>query len=344
MSNPSLSLPAIAPPDLAARARALRRLDSLTKPRGSLGRLEALAAWYAGIAGTETPEPPPCTVFIVAADHGVAARGVSAYPREVTGQMLANFVAGGAAIAVLARELGASLVVVDAGTLSAVPGPLDRRIASGTADFTLGPAMSREQAIGAIRNGLALAAGLRRGEVVIPGEMGIGNTTSAAALAAVICRRAPGDVIGRGTGVDAHGLAAKCAAVEAGIARNGVHPDDPLGLLASLGGFEIATLAGVIIGSSARGCAVVLDGFVSTAAALVAAALAPGVTPYLQAGHLSTEPGHRVALAHLGLDELLSLGMRLGEGSGAILALPLLRAACATLSRMATFAEAGVAG
>lgn len=337
-----MRLPAIPAPDLAARDRALKRLDSLTKPRGSLGRLEALAAWYAGIAGTETPATPRCTVFVIVGDHGVAARGVSAYPREVTGQMLANFVGGGAAISVLARTLDAALVVVDAGTLVAVPGTIDRRLGTGTADFTIGPAMSREQAVKAIETGINLASTLERGDVVVPGEMGIGNTTSAAALTAVFCGRAPAEVVGAGTGVDARGLAAKRVVVEEGLARNNVDRRDPLGVLAALGGFEIATLAGLIIGAAARRSAVILDGFVSTSAALAAAALAPGVVAYLQAGHLSPEPGHRIALSHLGLDELLDLGMRLGEGSGAILALPLLRAACAALSGMSTFDEAGV--
>jgi nicotinate-nucleotide--dimethylbenzimidazole phosphoribosyltransferase len=243
---------------------------------------------------------------------------------------------------VLARACGATVVVVDAGALTPVPGVLDRRIAAGTNDIAAGPAMTLDEAWRAIANGLKLAGGLRAGTIVVPGEMGIGNTTSAAALTSVFSGLPPRAVTGRGTGLDDAAFAGKVEAVELALQVNKPSPDDPLAVLAKVGGFEIATLAGVIIGTAARRCAILLDGFISCAAALVATALDPGVSGYLQAGHRSAEPGHDAALRHLGLDPILDLGLRLGEGSGGALAIPVLEAARALLVEMATFEEAGV--
>ena len=327
---------------LAARAA----LDRKTKPQGSLGRLEELAVRLAAIRGDPNPGALRSAIVLAAADHGVAARGVSVYPQAVTSQMLANFAAGGAAVCVLARLAGAQLRVFDLGVCSAVDDAriTDLRIASATADLTEGPAMSRGQAERCLLAGDRIAAELAAEGygIVGLGEMGIGNTTSASALAAALLAVEPEAVVGRGTGVDEAGLARKVAAVRRALAVNDVNRLDAHETLAALGGFEIAFLAGVATGAAERGLVVLLDGFITGAAALVAECLSPGARAAMVAAHLSPEPGHRLVLEALELEPLLDLGLRLGEGSGAALALPLLRAALAILDEMATFESAGV--
>jgi nicotinate-nucleotide--dimethylbenzimidazole phosphoribosyltransferase len=336
----------IRPVDEDARMAALAELDRKTKPRGSLGRLEALAAQVAAIRRSVAPEPVRAAIVVAAADHGVAAEGVSAYPQEVTGQMLANFAAGGAAISVLARFAGAELHVVDAGVVQPYEHPAIRsfRLGPGTANAAVGPAMSPEAASEAVDLGVSPTRELTAtgANVVALGDMGIANTTSASALACALLGRAPNAMCGPGTGLDARGIAHKVAVVERMLATNRPHADDPLGALAAVGGFEIGFLTGVALGSAAEGAVVVLDGFITGAAALVASGLDPAVRGYLVASHRSPEPGHAAVLEALGLEPLLDLGLRLGEGSGAALALPLVEAARAILVEMATFETAGV--
>jgi nicotinate-nucleotide--dimethylbenzimidazole phosphoribosyltransferase len=340
------ALPRVAPVDERVRAAALAELDRKTKPRGSLGRLELLAAQIAAVRGTVAPEPLRAAIVVAAADHGVAAEGVSAYPQEVTRQMLANFAAGGAAICVLARSAGAELHVVDAGVVEPYEHPAIRsvRIGAGTTNAAAGPAMRRSDASDAIERGASLVRELARSgaSVVALGDMGIGNTTSASALACALLGGDPRGMCGPGTGLDADGVAHKVAVVERMLAANRPDRDDPLGALAALGGFEIAFLAGVALGAAAESAVVLLDGFITGVAALAAARLEPALGGYVVASHRSPEPGHAVVLDELGLEPLLDLGLRLGEGSGAALALPLLESARAILVEMATFEAAGV--
>jgi nicotinate-nucleotide--dimethylbenzimidazole phosphoribosyltransferase len=326
----------------AASAAARADLDAKTKPRGSLGRLEELACRIAGMRGFPLGSLD-VTAVVAAADHGVARAGVSAYPQEVTRQMVRNLARGGAAASVLARAVGAELVIVDAGVNADLDLPGVRRlgIARGTRDMTAGPALTHTQAGAALAAGKALAGELD-GDVVILGELGIGNTTAAAALAAAFLGVEPRAVCGRGTGLDDAGLARKVAAVERALAVNTPDPADPVGVLAAVGGLEIAFLTGVALGAASSRRVVLLDGFITGVAALAAARLAPDAVGAMVAAHLSPEPGHRLVLAELGLEPLLDLGLRLGEGTGALLAVPLLRAAVAVLAEMATFAEAGV--
>lgn len=345
----------IGPLDAAAMAAAAERLDRLAKPPGSLGRLEELAIRLAGITGTPAPGLASRTIVVAAADHGVAARGVSAYPADVTRQMIATYLAGGAAINVLARAARASLVVVDAGVdgLPVRPAAVGAGIrfrslgrGRGSADMVEGPAMRRDEAVTAIEAGLALAADeVAAGtELLAVGEMGIGNTTAASALVATLTGEPADAVTGRGTGLDEAGRRRKAAVVEAALARHRPDPGDPLGVLAAVGGLEIAVLVGVILGAAAARVPVVLDGFITGAAALVAAAFCPALPPHLIAAHRSAEPGHAVVLDRLGLRPLLDLDLRLGEGTGAALALGLIDAAVALRDGMATFESAGVAG
>jgi nicotinate-nucleotide--dimethylbenzimidazole phosphoribosyltransferase len=330
--------------DAAAGAAARRAFDAKTKPRGSLGRLEELAARIAAVRGEPVPPPPDAAIVVAAADHGVAAEGVSAYPQEVTAQMVANFVAGGAAINVLAREAGARLVVVDAGVAVPCPSVRALRLGAGTASIARGPAMPRETAALGLEHGVALAAELAADGVGLVGlgEMGIGNTTAASALCAALLPAAPAAVCGRGTGLDDAGLARKVAVVTRALEVNDADTADPLGALAALGGFELALLAGVALGCAAERVPVVLDGFITAAAALAAARLAPASVDAMIASHLSPEPAHRLVLDALGLRPLLDLGLRLGEGTGAALAIPIVRAALELLNDMASFADAGV--
>jgi len=335
------ALAAIPALDAAAAAAARARLDRLTKPLGSLGRLEALAISLAGMCGRPRPRFTRRAIVVCAADHGVARAGVSAYPQAVTAQMLANFLRGGAAINVLARQVGAEVRVVDLGVLGGAleaMGDVPFKIAPGTRDLSREPAMTREQAERALEAGIALA---ERADLLATGDMGIGNTTAGAAVVAALTGRPAAQLVGSGTGVDAAARARKLAAVESALAR-GFDARDPLGVLASLGGFEIGALAGLVLGSAAQRIPVVLDGLASGAAALIAAALEPRARDYCVAGHVSAEPAHRAALEQLGLEPLLDLGLRLGEGTGAALALPLVDAACRLLDEMATFDEAGV--
>ena len=343
----TLTIPPIPPLDTTAMDSARTRQSRLTKPPGSLGRLEDAAVWLAGVAGTLQPQLARRAVIVMAGDHGVTADGVSAYPQAVTAQMVLNFLRGGAAVNVLARRAGARVLVVDVGVaaeLPAHPGLLDRKIALGTQNIARGPAMTREQAERAIAVGLEVVeAEIDRGvDVVATGEMGIGNTTAAAAIVAGVTGLPVDRVTGRGTGISDGGWARKVAAVEAALRTNEPRAADTLDVLAKLGGYEIGALAGVILGAAARRVPVVLDGFIAGAAALIAVGLAPAARDYLAAGHRSAEPGHRAVLETLRLEPLLDLQMRLGEGTGALLALDLLDAAARLMDEMSTFEEAGV--
>ena len=347
----------VRPLDRSAMAAARERQDTLTKPPGSLGRLERLAVQIAGITRRARPRLRHPVVVVMAADHGVAAEGVSAYPSTVTAQMVHNFVRGGAAINVLAREAGADVVVVDIGVASRFPAELPivhRKVAPGTANLAHGPAMSHAQALRAIEVGLDLLA---RGpspalpahlppdvDILCLGEMGIGSTTAASAIVAAFSGLAVGDVTGRGTGIDDATWARKVGTIEHALQANHPDPAEPLAVLASVGGLEIAGLAGLVLGAAARRLPVVVDGFIATAAALIAVELCPLARNYLIAAHRSVEVGHRVALERLELEPLFALDLRLGEGTGAALALPIIRAALAVLDEMATFEEAGISG
>lgn len=336
-------------PDATARAAAADQLDRMTKPRGSLGRVEGLAVTLAGIAGAcPPPLPTPAAVAVFAGDHGVHAQGVTPWPQEVTAQMVMNFLAGGAVVNAFARSVDAEVVVVDVGVaapLDPMPGLLARRVADGTADLAEGPAMTREQAVTAVEAGIVVANELVETGVacLVPGDMGIANTTPAAALICAFTGVTPAVATGRGTGIDDATLAHKTAVVERALARHRPDPADPIGVLAAVGGFEHAAIAGFVLGAAAHRIPVVLDGVNVGAGALVAAALAPAAAGYCVAGHRSVEPGHQVALAALGLEPLLDLGLRLGEGTGALLAVPVVRAAAQALHDVATFDAAGVA-
>jgi nicotinate-nucleotide--dimethylbenzimidazole phosphoribosyltransferase len=344
-----LTLPAIPALDFATQASARARQDTLTKPPGSLGRLEELSIQLAAITGQARPSVARKAVIVMAGDHGVIAEGVSAYPAEVTPQMVLNFLGGGAAINVLARQAGARVVVVDIGVASDLaprPGLEIRKVACGTRNIALGPAMTRAQAEEAITIGMQIVeAEIAKGlDLVATGDMGIGNTTASAAIVAALTGQPAARVTGRGTGVDDVGLSRKVAVIERALALNQPNPHDPLDVLCKVGGLEIAGLVGVILGTVAQRLPVVIDGFISGAAALVAVKLAPEVKPYLIAAHQSVEVGHRILLEHLGLRPLLDLDLRLGEGTGAALAFHLIEAAARILNEMATFGEAGVSG
>jgi nicotinate-nucleotide--dimethylbenzimidazole phosphoribosyltransferase len=331
----------------AAAAQAQRLLDQKTKPRRSLGRLENLACQIAGIQGTPQPPLPTKAVVVMAGDHGVAQEGVSAYPPQVTWQMLLNFAGGGAAINVLARQMDARLVVVDMGVNGpdeAIPGVLSHRVGLGTRNFTQGPAMTAEQATLALEHGIAIVDMLAgtRVDLIAIGEMGIGNTTAATALLAAYCGLPVEKIVGRGTGIDDATLAHKIAVIKRALEVNPPAGKSAEQILASLGGFEIAGLAGVVLGAAARGIPVVLDGFIASTAALVAARLQPLAAKYVIASHQSVEIGHQAVLAALETRALFALDMRLGEGTGAVLALPLVEAALHLLHEMATFGDAGV--
>lgn len=341
---PVLDLPAI--PELhsdALAARLQQRLDNKTKPVGALGRLEALAVRIGNILGTDAPQLRDPQMLVCAADHGLAAHGVSAYPSDVTWQMVENFLAGGAAVSVLARQHGIALTVADCGVARALaprPGLVDCRIAPGTADALAGPAMTPAQCAAALAHGRALVRALP-GNVVLLGEMGIGNTSAASLLLARLASVPLADCVGAGTGLDAAGVAHKRAVLEQVLARHAA-ATTALAALAALGGFEIAVLAGAILQAAAERRVVVLDGFITGAAALVVQGLAPAALGCCIAAHGSAEPGHVHLLRRLQLTPLLDLGLRLGEGSGAALAWPLLESACRLLAEMASFESAGV--
>ncbi|WP_376701757.1 nicotinate-nucleotide--dimethylbenzimidazole phosphoribosyltransferase [Cohnella xylanilytica] len=340
------TIEAIRPLDEAAMKETERRLGRLTKPPGSLGRLESLAVQLAGIAGATVDRPPRKAVVVMAADHGVCEEGVSAFPQEVTGQMVLNFLAGGAAINVLARQAGAEVVCVDIGVKSEVAHEslLVRKVRAGTANLARGAAMTRDEAARAVEVGIGLAEELAaRGiGLLATGEMGIGNTTPSAAMLAVFGELDPAEAVGRGTGLDDEGLRRKYETVKRAIETNRPNRDDVLDVIAKVGGLEIAGLAGLILGAAARGVPVVIDGFISTVAAIAAVRFAPIAREYLIPSHLSEERGHRLALRELGLEPMLNLEMRLGEGTGAALAFPVIDAACNVLSQMATFDSAGI--
>jgi nicotinate-nucleotide--dimethylbenzimidazole phosphoribosyltransferase len=340
----------IEPPSEQGRQRARAHLDTLTKPLGSLGRLEDLAAQIVAIRGERITEPNNKGVYIFAADHGITAESVSAYPREVTHQMVLNFLAGGAAINVLARLHNVALYVVDIGVdadFHDIPGLLHHKIARGTANMLHAPAMTDAELAQALSIGSAIAdSAAASGQTMIAiGEMGIGNTTSASAITCALTRATAPHATGRGTGVDSEAHKRKISVVDAIIAKHfGESPTQPspLDILRCVGGFEIAAMTGMMLSAARHKLAVVVDGFISTAAAALAVAIAPSVKGYFIAGHQSEEPGHKLLLDHMSLTPVLTLNMRLGEGTGAVLAMPILDSAIALYTQMATFTSAQV--
>jgi len=332
-------------PDLLQQAQ--ERLDNKTKPPGSLGRLEEFARRMAAISGTEEPDLAKKVVFTFAADHGVVEEGVSLYPKEVTTQMVFNFLAGGAGVNVLARHSGAEVRVVDVGVdhdFGDTPGMLHRKVARGTRNFTKGAAMTREEMVAALQVGIDLADQCRAEGVglVGTGEMGIGNTTPSSAIIAVISGLSVREVTHRGTGIGDAALVNKIRVIEEGVALNKPDPQDPLDVLAKVGGLEIAAIAGLVLGCAANSIPVVIDGFISTAGALIASELHPNVRDYIFAAHQSVEIGHRFMLERIGVRPILDLDFRLGEGTGAALAMGLIEAGVKVMKEMATFEQAGV--
>jgi nicotinate-nucleotide--dimethylbenzimidazole phosphoribosyltransferase len=337
----------IQPLHLPSMAAAEERQGRLTKPTGALGRLEALSIQLAGIMGQPRPRLTHKVVVVMAGDHGVTAEGISAYPQSVTSQMVLNFLSGGASIYVLARQANARVVVADLGVAAHLPTRPDlynAKVALGTANMAQGPAMSCEQATQAILAGAELACReFEKGlDILGTGEMGIGNTTAAAAIAAVLTGQEPAEIVGRGTGLNDVGLLHKIDVVRQAIIINQPDANDALDILSKVGGFEIGGLLGAILATAANRRPILVDGFIATAAAMLAVKLAPAVRPYLFAAHRSAEGGHGAMLAWLGLEPLLTLDLRLGEGTGAVLAMQIMEAACRLLDEMATFGEAGV--
>ena len=337
----------IKPLDEGAMAQARARQDRLTKPKGSLGRLEELSIQLAGIQAKPIPQIKNKAIITMAADHGVVAHGVSTYPQAVTAQMVDNFLRGGAGINVIARQINARIIVVDMGVASELkphPRLLSRKIALGTRDMSSGPAMSQNKAVRAIESGIeVVSAELTKGlDIVGTGDMGIGNTTASSAICAVMTGRPVAEVTGRGTGLAEKQFRHKIEVIEKALEINLPDPKQPLDVLAKVGGFEIGGLVGVMLGAAANHIPVVIDGFISGAAALIATSLSPVLHDYLIPAHLSAEAGHRFALKHLRLKPLLELGMRLGEGTGAALGIFLCETATRILTEMATFDEAGV--
>jgi nicotinate-nucleotide--dimethylbenzimidazole phosphoribosyltransferase len=331
------------------RDQALDHQNRLTKPRGSLGQLEQIGVQFSAMQGRLKPQLDRVSISVFAADHGVADEGVSAFPQVVTAEMVRNFAGGGAAICVLARQLGASFEVINLGTVVALeplPNVLDRRIAPATANFCHRAAMTPQQYQQALVIGQEAAerAQQQGAQLFIGGEMGIANTTAATALSAALLKRPAAELAGPGTGIDSAGILHKVAVIERALALHAAVADDPVELLRCLGGFEIAALAGAYIRCAQLGIAVLVDGFISTAAALSACRINAGVRAWLLFSHNSAEPGHRHLQQALAAEPLLDLGMRLGEGSGAAVAVPLVRAACALQSEMATFADAAISG
>jgi len=337
----------IVPADADAIHRATERQGQLTKPPGSLGRLESLSIQLAGIFGTERPSPKGKTVIVAAGDHGVVAQGITGYPQEVTAQMVLNFLGGGAAVSVMARKADVKLVIVDAGVASGLPDHPALKVVGtgkGTADISVGPAMTREQAELCVNAGIgfALDAAEAGSDIIGTGDMGIGNTTASSAIVAALTGRSPLETTGRGTGRNVEEMKHKTEVVERALMVNQPDRSDGLDVLSKVGGFEIGVLAGVILGGAYAKRVVVVDGFISGAAALIASSLCPHVYDYVIASHRSAEKGHKLALAHMKLKPVLDLGMRLGEGTGGVLAMGIVEAAATCLSDMATFAEAGV--
>jgi len=334
-------------PDYSLAQKAQRMLDNLTKPQGSLGRLEEIAKQIIVITGNLRPQVKNKVIFTLAADHGVVAEGVSAFPKEVTPQMVYNFIKGGAAINVLARQVGARVIIVDMGVaidLNKHPGLIIKKVGYGTKNIAQGPAMLKEEAVASIEAGIEVfeteyAKGI---DIAGTGDMGIGNTTPSAAIASVLTGKSVEEIAGRGTGVDDAGLLKKIAVIKKAIQVNVPLGDDGLDILAKLGGFEIGGLAGVILAAAARKLPVVIDGFISTAAALIAFTLKPEVKEYMIAAHCSQEKGHSLMLAYMGLRPLLDLDMHLGEGTGAALGMSIIEASIKILNEMATFQSAAV--
>lgn len=346
MQNLPELIASISPLDANVMQQARERQQQLTKPLGSLGRLEDIAIEIAGMTGQVIPTVHHKAVIVMAADHGVTVEGVSAYPAEVTPQMVLNFLHGGAAINALARQASAEVVVVDIGVAADLNevGLLSRKVVRGTANMAIGPAMTREQALAAMMVGVEVVESLvQQGvDLIATGEMGIGNTTASSAITAALTGISVARVTGRGTGLDDAQLAHKVSIIERALSVNTPDSNDPLDVLAKVGGLEIAGLVGVILAAAAHRLPVVVDGFISAAAALVAVKMQPAVRGYLFAGHVSVESGHHIILEHLKLIPLLDLNMRLGEGTGAVLAMHIIEAALRTHREMATFAEAGV--
>lgn len=337
----------IGQPDEKSKSLARKRQDMLTKPRGSLGRLEELSIQLAGIYGTEKPEIGRKAIYTMAADHGVTAEGVSAYPSDVTAQMVLNFANQGAAINVLGAFAGAEVITVDMGVRANCTWPesiVSCAIRSGTGNFARELAMTREEATQAVLKGAELCNDIidRGVNLVGIGDMGIGNTTSASAITAVFTELPVSDVTGHGTGIDDYHLEKKIATIEAALDFHSPNPSDPIGVLSKVGGLEIAGMTGVIIAAASRDIPIVLDGFISGSSALIAAALAPASREYMIAAHQSVERGHESILRALELEPVLDLRMRLGEGTGAALAMMILEAACKILTEMATFEETGI--
>ena len=335
--------------DQESRARAKAHLDQLVMPHWALGRLMDLAVELAGMTGSLRPRVARKTIVTMAGDHGVVAEGVSKYPQEVTAQMVAGFVSGRAGVNALARLNDTSVVVVDMGVasdlspLAAAGQIISKRVASGTENMAAGPAMSREQAVCAIEAGIEIAEELDETvDVFGTGDMGIGNTTSSAAIASVMTGAAIAEVTGRGTGIDDRQLEQKIAVIQRALEINSPNPADGLDVLSKVGGFEIGGIAGLILAAAARRKPIVVDGFISTAGALIAHSLAPASADYIVAAHRSSENGHELMQQHLGKEPLLDLGMRLGEGTGAALAMNLVEAAARILTDVATFEEASV--
>ncbi|MFM9327621.1 nicotinate-nucleotide--dimethylbenzimidazole phosphoribosyltransferase [Paenibacillus mesotrionivorans] len=338
----------ILPLDEGAMERAQQHLDQLTKPPGSLGKLEEIAVQLAGITGELAPSLGTKTVVVMAGDHGVCEEGVSAFPSEVTWQMVLNFLAGGAAVNVLARHAGANVVCVDMGINGDVehPGLLNRKIRRGTRNMAKEAAMTREEAEAAVKAGyeLALELAAQGTGLFATGEMGIGNTTPSAAILAAFGGITPAAAAGRGTGISDQRLVRKIEVIEQALQTNLPNPEDPMDVLAKVGGLEIAGLTGLILGAASSRKPIVIDGFISTAAALTAARLAPAAKGYMIGSHLSGEQGHALLVKEAGISPMLGLDMRLGEGTGAVLAFHLVEAAVKIMAEMATFAQAGVSG
>jgi nicotinate-nucleotide--dimethylbenzimidazole phosphoribosyltransferase len=347
MDNLMRIIEMIKPLDEGAIAEARARQNQLTKPQGSLGRLEELSIQLAGIQGKPIPRIRHKAIITMAGDHGVVAEGISLFPQEVTAQMVYNFLRGGAGINVIARQVEARIIVVDMGVATKLePNSqlLSRKVAFGTRNMSNGPAMSREEAVTAIETGIeTVATEIAKGlDIVGTGDMGIGNTTASSAICAVMTGQPVSMVTGRGTGIAGEQLAHKVEVINRALAVNRPDPKQPLDVLARVGGFEIGGLVGVMLAAAAHRIPVVIDGFISGAAALIATALVPGLKDFLIAAHVSAEAGHQLLLKHLGLKPLLDLNMRLGEGTGAALGLFLAEAAARILAEMSTFAEAGV--
>lgn len=333
--------------DPALLAAAQELLDNKTKPLGSLGLIEEFGRRYAAIQGSMQPVLGKKVIFTFAGDHGVVEEGVSAFPREVTPQMVLNFLNGGAGVNVLARHAGAEVRVVDMGVdfdFEDAPGLIDRKIARGTKNLAKGPAMNRSEVLVALEAGISLAFGAKAEGVTLlgTGDMGIGNTTPSSAIIAAISGISVRDLTHRGTGINNEALERKIRAIEQGLAINRPDPADPLDVLAKVGGFEIAGIAGLVLGAAAAGIPVVVDGFISTAGALIASELHPQVRDYIFAAHQSVEIGHTYMLERIGCEPILDLNLRLGEGTGAALAMMLIEAGVKVLNEMASFAEAGV--